>query len=311
MSSPTLSAVLLPEAHASSIGRVDSNHGHSSPIFGQVHWTPVRSLWMTFIFVGAIFGGYATFQWDAALLCLVATVMTLSAGYSVGLHRLLIHRSFQCHQWLENMLVYLGVLAGIDGPLSTIEKHDIKDWAQQQPHCHPYLAHRSGLLKDAFWQMHCTLHLSYSPVFRHDDRTVRNRFYQWLEQTWMLQQMPLAVLFYYFGGWSWVFWGIYVRIAVSVTLHWLSEHLTNSRLGQPKWTFGRKKINNPFYNNPLLGILSLGECWRSNHKAFPNAARFSLYPQQLDPSWWFISTLKKVGLAWNIHYPCNSVTFKP
>ena len=229
----------------------------------------------------------------------------------MGLHRKLIHHSFQCPQWLEGLLVYLGVLAGIDGPLSIIEKHDIKDWAQRQPHCHPYFSHRNNLFKDWFWQTHCTLHLTYPPIFRHEPQTARNGFYQWLQQTWILQQLPWAAAFYYFGGWSWVFWGIYVRVAVSVTLQWLWENLTNSYFGEPKWMMGEIKYNNPFHNSPLLGLLTFGECWQSNHRAFPDAARFSLYPGQLDPGWWFIHALKKVGLVWNIHYPCNAVTFQP
>jgi len=309
MKGPALLAI-PSEITASQAGRVDPNHGHSSAIFGQVYWSPLRSLWMLFIYTGAILGGYATFQWDAACLFLITTFITLCAGYSVGLHRLLIHRSFQCHPLLEGLLVYIGVLAGIDGPLSTVEKHDIKDWAKRQPHCHRYLSHRNDILKDWFWQTHCTLHLSYPPIFRHDAKTAKNSFYQWLQQTWMVQQLPWAVAFYHFGGWSWVFWGIYVRIAYSTTLQWIGEYLTHSRLSQPKWAFGKKKYSNPFYNSPMLGVLSLGECWQSNHRAFPNAARFSLYPKQLDPSWWFISTLKKVGLVWNICYPCNSVTFR-
>lgn len=310
MSSPTLSTMFSPEASVSPMGRVDSNNGHSSSTFGQVSWSPLRSMWMTVIYVGAILGGYATFQWDALLLCLVATVITLCAGYSVGLHRRLIHHSFQCPKWLECFLVYLGTLTGIDGPFSIIEKHDIKDWAQRQPFCHDYLSHRNSFFRDWFWQTHCRFHLDYPPIFRHDSKTARNGFYQWLQQTWMLQQLPLAIAFYHFGGWSWVFWGIYVRIAVSVTLQWLWDYLTSGDLGEPQWTMGEIRCPNPFYNNPLLGLLSFGECWQSNHRAFPNAARFSLYPRQLDPSWWLIRTLRKIGLVWNIHYPCNAVVFR-
>jgi len=64
------------------------------------------------------------------------------------MHRRLIHRSYDCPLWLERLFVYLGTLVGMAGPYGMIRQHDIRDWAQRKPRCHPYLAHRSGLLRD-------------------------------------------------------------------------------------------------------------------------------------------------------------------
>lgn len=303
----------LPEA-PSQASRVDHNNGHSSAIFGQMYWSPTKSIWMTFIYAGAILGGPQTFQWDALLLFIITSLVTLSAGYSVGIHRRLIHNSFSCHQWLENVLIYLGVLTGIGGPFSIIERHDLRDWAQRQPNCHAYFTSRRNIVVDWIWSLHCSIQLHYPPIFRHERRIADNSFYTLLERTWMLQQLPWALAFYHFGGWSWVFWGIYARVAVSATGVWLAEYLAHHRLnGQPGrslfggfWSGGRQE-RSPKKHSVLLGLITLGECWQSNHKAFPNAARFSLYPQQTDPSWWIINVLSRVGLAWNIQYSSNSV----
>ncbi len=295
----------LPKAlskGSSEPSRVDSNKGHSSAIFGQVYWSPTKSPWITFIYMGAILGGFQTLQWDTFLLLIITSLVTLSAGYSVGIHRRLIHNSFSCHQWLENTLVYLGVLAGIGGPFSIIERHDLRDWAQQQPNCHPYFTNRRNILIDWIWNLHCSIQLHYPPIFRHEPRIANNSFYALLERTWMLQQLPWALVFYHFGGWSWVFWGIYMRIAVSATGLWLAEYLTHHGLSR------QVSKSSPQKRSALLGLVTLGECWQSNHKAFPNAARFSLYPQQTDPSWWIIDALSRVGLVWNIQYPSNLVT---
>ncbi len=299
------------------VGRVDSNKGHSSAIFGQVYWSPTKSLWISFIYAGAIFGGYQTFYWDAFLLFVVTTFTTLCAGYSVGIHRRLVHNSFECHQWLENSLVYLGVLAGLGGPFSLIERHDLRDWAQRQPNCHPYFNNRRNILVDWIWNLHCSIQLHYPPIFRHESRIADNGFYTLLERTWMLQQLPWALAFYYFGGWSWVFWGIYMRIAVSTTGQWLVEYLTHHPLHNSYKKKGYKKKG---YKKPrksqrpmlsrITGLLTVGECWQSNHKAFPHAAKFSLHPEQIDPSWNIINALRYVGLVWNIQYPSNSVALQ-
>lgn len=304
------SAIGDPAIDQADSSRVDSNKGHSSAIFGQIYWSPTKSLWTTFIFAGAIFGGTQTFYWDAFLLFVVTTFITLCAGYSIGIHRRLIHNSFECHQWLENTLVYLGILTGIGGPFSIIEKHDLRDWAQRQPNCHPYFSNRRNVLTDWAWNLHCSIQLHYPPIFHHESRTADNGFYTLLERTWMLQQLPWALAFYYFGGWSWVFWGIYMRIAVSSTGHWLVEYLTHHKIrsGFKKSRYSAQK-RSPALNR-LGGLLTMGECWQSNHKAFPHAAKFSLHPQQIDPSWNIINALSYVGLIWNIQYPSNSVTLQ-
>jgi len=44
------------------------------------------------------------------------------------------------------------------------------------------------------------------PNIRIESRISRDKFYRFLEQTWMAQQLPWAVLFYAWGGWGFVFW---------------------------------------------------------------------------------------------------------
>ncbi|MEL7224952.1 MAG: fatty acid desaturase, partial [Cyanobacteria bacterium J06576_12] len=253
--------------------RVDSNNGRSTPAFGRVYWSSTKSIWITLVTLGALFGGYATFRWDAVLLCLVTSIITLCAGYSVGIHRRLIHNSFQCPQWLENSLVYLGVLIGTEGPYYAIEKHDLHEWAQRQPSCHRYFSHAQNPFIDWIQTLHCDIQLTYPPIFRYEPRIAQNTFYQWLEQTRILQQLPWAVAFYHFGGWSWVFWGIYVRIALCVNLQWATQYLAHQWGDRPRGLRGSAITR---YNLPKLGLLTLGEGWQNNHQAFPTSARFSL-----------------------------------
>ncbi|MGD1900303.1 MAG: hypothetical protein ACFB16_25615 [Phormidesmis sp.] len=287
--------------------RVDSNHGRSTPVFGRVYWSSTKSIWISLVTVGAVLGGYATFTWSALALCLVTSVIVLGAGYSVGLHRLLIHNSFQCPRWLEHLLVYLGVLGSTVGPYSAIEQHDLHDWAHRQPKCHTYFSHRQNPFLDWYWSLHCDIQLAYPPIIRYEPRIAQNRFYHWIEQTRIVQQLPLAIAFYYFGGWSWVFWGIYVRIFACTHIQWLTQYLSYHQSSRSQTLKGDRPqkletVGVQVHNLPLLGLLTLGEGWQNNHQAFPNSACFSLRPNQYDPSWWLIKAFKSVGLAWNIKH---------
>ena len=283
----------------SNTSRIDSNNGCSTPILGRVYWAPARSVWFSLIYGGALLGGYNTFRLDAFALFLVTSAIALCAGYSVGIHRRLIHQSFQCHPWVEAFLVYLGVLAGMGGPFTLIERHDVREWAQSHPRCHDYFTSRRNPLIDWLWTMHCDFQLHYPPAIHYESSLTQNKFYQWLEQTWMFQQLPLAIAFYYYGGWSWVFWGIYVRISVCAILLWLANYL-GSWVGQrPLYAKGAAV---QLGNIPALGLLTMGESWQNNHQNASYSARFGLR-SQLDPGWWFLSGLSKAGLVWNISRP--------
>jgi stearoyl-CoA desaturase (delta-9 desaturase) len=47
----------------------------------------------------------------------------------------------------------------------------------------------------------------------------------------------------------------------------------------------------------------MGECWHNNHHAFPGSAKLGLHAGELDPGWWVLKTLQKLGLVWNIKQP--------
>jgi len=124
------------------------------------------------------------------------------------MHRKLIHDSFDCPKWLERLGVYLGTLVGLGGPFTMMRTHDMRDWAQRQSACHGFFSHDSPLLKDFWWQVHCKLHLDNSPGFAYPVKLTDDSFMCWLQRTAMLQQIPLAIALYLWGGWGFVFWGI-------------------------------------------------------------------------------------------------------
>ncbi|PDT08638.1 acyl-CoA desaturase [Rhizobium sp. M1] len=288
-----------------STGRMIDNG--SDPVKGRVVWMPAKSIWITTMTVIAIVGGPLTFSWSAVAVFVLSTAITICLGHSVGMHRLLIHRSFSAPIWLEHLLVYLGTLVGMAGPFGMIYAHDIRDWAQRQRDCHDLYAHRRSFFVDAFWQMHCAVALDRPPRFVLEERERGDRFYRLLEATWMAQQIPLGLLLFALGGLPWLVWGIAVRISVSLTGHWLVGHFAH-RNGHQGWSVDDVAVQG--YNLPRFGLVTFGESFHGNHHAFPESARLGIEPGQLDLGWHFIRLLAGLGLASAIKLPHTIVPRK-
>lgn len=270
------------------------------PLQGEVTWDPARSLWNGGMLLAALVLGPMYFTPGAFLVFLVLLEVTLCTGHSVGFHRRLIHRTFACPKWLERLLVWSGTLVGMQGPFWVIQSHDFRDWAQRQRHCHPYLRHGQGLLKDAWWNLHCRLRLCHAPGFDPGPGIGDDPFYRFLQRTWMLQQLPLALLLWAIGGMPWLVWGICVRVATGVSMHWFVGYICHSH-GPQSWLVDDGAVQ--AHNVPWAALFSMGESWHNNHHAFPASARHGLYPGQVDPGFTFIRWLERRGLAWNIQTP--------
>ena len=96
--------------------RIHATEG-DDPAKGHVRWAPIKSTWIGSMTLVTIILGPVFFSWDALALFLATTAITLCFGHSVGMHRRLIHRSFNCPRWLEYLCVYLGTLVGMAGPI--------------------------------------------------------------------------------------------------------------------------------------------------------------------------------------------------
>jgi stearoyl-CoA desaturase (delta-9 desaturase) len=275
-------------------------HGDASPVEGAVRWAPAKSLWIGGMTLAALVLGPLTFSWSALALFLAGCGATLCFGHSVGMHRKLIHGSFECPRWLEYSCVYLGTLVGMAGPIGMVRVHDFRDWAQRQAACHDYFCHRRGFWHDAWWQLHCELVLAHPPAFRPEPRLAGDRFYAFVERTWMAQQLPWALLLLALGGWGWVVWGVCARVAVCVSGHWLVGHYAHRQGGQT-WVVEGAAAQG--YNVRLAGLISMGESWHNNHHAFPGSARLGLLPGEIDLGWWLIQGFARLGLARRIVTP--------
>jgi fatty-acid desaturase len=272
----------------------------TSAVDGCIVWSPAKSLWFTIHAIAGIAGVLLMPSWPVVAVFTVLTAVTICAGHSVGMHRLLIHRSFVTPRWLEHMLVWLGTLVGMAGPFGMIRAHDMRDWHQRQSVCPPHPSHAAGFWKDFCWQVHCEFRPTNPPDFTIETRVSGDRFYRFVERTWMLQQLPLAAVLWFFGGLAFVLWGISLRIAVSLFGHWLVGHYAHRR-GHQGWSVEGLPVQG--YNLRGLGLVTFGENWHGNHHAFPHSAQLGVEHGQSDPGFVFIRVLRAMGLACDISLP--------
>ena len=272
----------------------------SNAYFGKIIWAPKKSLWISAMYMVAIWGGVATFTWQNFFGFLGFTAFTLCFGHSLGMHRRFIHHSYECPKWLEYFLVHLGVLVGIAGPLGMMKAHDMRDWAQRQKQCHPFYGQQEKWWVDWYWQLHCDVALLNSPEFKPEKEVAEDKVYQWMEETWMWQQLPWAIVFYLVGGVEWIIWGIAMRVAISVTGHWLIGYLAHNK-GHRDYHVKDASVQG--YNILFCSLLTMGESWHNNHHAYPNSALMGIEKGQLDPGWWMLRIFEYFGLVWCLKRP--------
>jgi fatty-acid desaturase len=279
------------------------HHTHRGNVaVGNVRWSPAKSLWWTGMTCASVIGGWLTFSWGALTLFLVATATVLLFGHSLGSHRKLIHDSFGCPTWLEYALVYAGVQVGLAGPLGLLAQHNLRDYAQRQPDCHDFLRHGRSFWRDGWWQLHCDLALADPPVLPVPPTIADDKFYRFLERTWMLQQIPPALVLYALGGWAFVIWGVCARIAAGVTGHWLVGYFAHNHGGMHHTVDGAAVQGR---NVAAASLLTMGESWHNNHHAWPGSAKLGLYPGEWDPGWWVLVLLERAGWAWRLKLPAD------
>jgi hypothetical protein len=80
-----------------------------------VVWNPVKSAWITGLWTVGLVGGYMTASPDCVAVFATTSAVTLCGGHSLGMHRKLIHDSFECPVWLTRVGVWLGTLVGLAG----------------------------------------------------------------------------------------------------------------------------------------------------------------------------------------------------
>ncbi|MGJ3251282.1 MAG: acyl-CoA desaturase [Elainellaceae cyanobacterium] len=244
---------------------------------------------MTIIHAGALFALLpSNFSWTAVGLAVFLHWVTGGLGITLGWHRLVSHRSFQTPKWLEYFFVFCGTLALQGGPIW---------WVGLHRHHHVYsdqdVDHHDS--NKGFWWSHMGWMLYEVPaeneVPRFTQDIADDPVYQFLEKNFLFLQIGLAIALYLLGGWSFVVWGVFVRLMLAYHCTWLVNSATH------KFGYRSYDAEDKSTNCWWVALLTYGEGWHNNHHAFQYSARHGLTWWELDLTWMTIRFLQAVGLA--------------
>ncbi|MFM7455676.1 MAG: acyl-CoA desaturase [Vulcanococcus sp.] len=234
----------------------------------------------------------------AALLVLYW--VTACLGVTLGYHRLLSHRALRVPRWLERCLATCGALSCQHGPI---------DWVGLHRHHHKFSdtdADHHDSSKGLWWS-HMGWMLQTVPAMAAVPRLTgdlaRDPYYRWLNQWFLLLQLPLAALLFWIGtisgagGWALVLWGIPLRLVVVYHVTWLVNSATHC------WGEASHDSGDQSRNNPWVAAFTFGEGWHNNHHAYPHSARHGFGPRQFDLTWQHIRLMRALGLATRVRLP--------
>ncbi|MGI8903898.1 MAG: acyl-CoA desaturase [Solirubrobacteraceae bacterium] len=245
---------------------------------------------------------------DVTDLAILAVMYLLTAvGVTVGFHRLLTHRAFATYPWLERTFAILGSLSVQGSVMDWVadhRKHHAHTDKEGDPHS-PHVGHGSGLR--GLWHAHTGWLLEtqgqadwkrYASELYEDPhmRRIGRRFPLLVVASLLIPTVAGFVLhgFTFEGALRGYVWGGLVRIFLVHHVTWSVNSICHF--------FGRRRfgLDDHSTNVAWLAVLSLGESWHHNHHAFPRSAYHGLRWWEIDLSGLIISTLQRVGLAWNV-----------
>ncbi|MDB5040055.1 MAG: Delta-9 acyl-phospholipid desaturase [Candidatus Eremiobacteraeota bacterium] len=238
-----------------------------------------------------------TFHWSALIVMTVLYYVTGAWGITLGYHRLLTHRSLKLAKPIEYACAILGTLALQGGPIDWIATHRAHH-AHTDKEGDPHDVNR-GLLWSHFEWLYKPNDAMLSPEeqLRLAPDLANDKFYRFMEKTYLLWTVALAVALFAVGGLSWLVWGIFVRIVITYHITWLVNSAAHHS-GYQSFRTGDKSTNNWF-----VAFLAWGEGWHNNHHAFPFSARHGLRWFEIDATWWTIKVLAWMKLARDIKLP--------
>jgi len=248
-------------------------------------------------------------HWRDVAIFLVLYVAT-GLGVTLGLHRLLTHRSFRCGPWLRGILAVLGTMS-VEGPViswvADHRKHHAYTDRPGDPHS-PHVDHGGG------WRgaLRGLAHAHVGWLFDHSERGARERFapdlladpvVEFVDRTFILWSLLGLAIPFGLGvlaggtvgaGLDGLLWGGAVRIFV---LH----HVTYS-INSLCHFFGRRRFDTDDHSRNLLWLapLSFGEAWHNNHHAFPTSAFHGMGRGEIDLTGLAITALERAGLVWDV-----------
>ena len=240
----------------------------------------------------------SNFSWGAVGVAFALYCVT-EWGITVGFHRLATHRSFEAPKLVEYFFIFLGTLACQGGPFEWIGLHRVHHkYSDSEPD--PHDSNRGFLWSHIGWML---FENPADEVAKNYIKDIENdSFYQFCQNFMIPIQVALGLILFFWGGWSFVIWGIFVRLVVVFHCTWLVNSATH------KFGYQSHESNDNSRNCWWVALLTFGEGWHNNHHAYQYSARHGLAWWEIDITWMIIKTLETFGLARNIKLPPKKKT---
>jgi len=238
----------------------------------------------------------APFFYSPSAVALALLLYSLNClGITTGYHRLLTHRSFKAKRWLGRLLVSLGALSAQAGPATWVAIHRMHH-AKSDKAEDPHDASRGFWWAHMGWMLRVTprrLDPNFTRRFARD--VLEDPYFAFLDKAFFPICLLSGVVVFFLGGWSWVFWGMFLRIAAVFHATWLvnsAAHMFGYR------TYPTQDLST---NCWWVALVTFGEGWHNNHHAFPTSARHGRRWWEVDLSWMLILFLARCGWVWDIN----------
>ena len=270
---------------------------------GRAATVPSGVTWLTlsviiFFHAGAL-AAFFFFSWQRLAVMAVLYVLAINVGIGMCYHRLLTHRGYQTPKWIEYLMSICATLSLEGGPIFWVSTHRVHHQLSDHEG-DPHSPREGGWWAHAGWILFGkALHAQTEALSRYSPDLSRDRFHVWLSKYHWIPITASGVLLLA-GGWLWggfvngiamVLWGVLLRVTLGLHATWLVNSATHM------WGSRRFATKDGSRNNWWVALLTGGEGWHNNHHAHPVSARHGLKWYEVDPNFYGIWILSKLGLA--------------
>jgi stearoyl-CoA desaturase (delta-9 desaturase) len=253
----------------------------------------------------------AFFHWSVLPVVVVMFYLSGGLGVCLGYHRLLTHRSFSTPRVVEYLLTVLGMLSYQGSPLQWVGTHRLHHKESDSTH-DPHSPQHGFTWSHILWCFYrhpdgqdpltVTRDLQRDPVMLWMDR------WFWVPQILVaaiLMALGTLLLGSWQGGAGWVVWGVGVRTVLMYHSTWFVNSAAHT------WGYRNFKTDDGSRNNWWVAFISFGEGWHNNHHAQQRSAAHGMRWWELDPTYWAILLMERVGLATKVVRPRRPVGSAP
>lgn len=252
--------------------------------------------WISFVHLGAL-AAIPFFSWPAFWVCALLLFVMSPIGVTLTYHRMLTHRAFKVPRWLEYPLAIIGTFSAQGSPLVWVAGHRLHHrYADTERDHHTprkgfFFSHIGHLLTIPENDIPHDQMMKYVPDL------AQRPFYRFLDRYHLWFALSLLPILYLMGGWSFVLWGGFMRVALMLHFTWLVNSATHT------WGYRNFATDDDSKNCWWVSLLSAGEGWHNNHHAHPSCAAHGREWWEIDLTYLAIRGLARVGLATQVKRP--------